>query len=159
MAGQHLTTENTGRGTLAHEEKNKVRGIAPELETRANAFECHHGWGAPGAVKRFAAATGQDAAAEAATQAEGELQDRRQNDDALGLVENALGKLSGALRISCITFPEFATRSCSLSCATAGRTSAKTRQIPSSTFFMIRSRIVPCSCFSQRCSSVRLAIP
>src|SRR4029077_15145288 len=52
-----LTAENTGSGTLAHEEKNKVCRIAAELQTCANAFEGHHGWGAPGPVKRFAAAT------------------------------------------------------------------------------------------------------
>ena len=46
-----LTAENTGSGTLAHEEKNKVCRIAPELQTCANALERHHGWGAPGAMK------------------------------------------------------------------------------------------------------------
>ena len=86
-----LTAENTGSGTLAHEEKNKVCRIAAELQTCANAFEGHHGWGAPGPVKRFAAATRHHTSAVAATQSEGELQDRRQNNDAFGLVENTFG--------------------------------------------------------------------
>src|SRR4029077_14533229 len=47
------------------------------------------------------------------------------------------GILSGALRISFITLPAFSTRSCSLSCAKAGTTSARAKVRPSNLFFII----------------------
>src|SRR6516225_6634530 len=46
------------------------------------------------------------------------------------------GMLSGAFRISFITVPAFSTRSCSLSCAKAGRTS-RVKLTPSSVFFIM----------------------
>src|SRR5262244_3179493 len=46
------------------------------------------------------------------------------------------GMLSGAFRISCITFPEFSTRSCSFFCAEAGAASTANNPTDSHAFFI-----------------------
>ena len=48
-------------------------------------------------MKRFAAATGHNTATVATSEDEGKLQDRRQNDDAIGFVQNALRNAVGSV--------------------------------------------------------------
>src|SRR5262249_54011249 len=86
----HLAGEDAAGGALAHEEQYKIGGLAAELKTEAAAFEGHHCGSAPRAAHVLSAAAGHDAAAIAGADNEGSLQDRREHDDTIGLVDHAL---------------------------------------------------------------------
>src|SRR5215471_2319602 len=61
----------------------------------------------------------------------------------LALFRTLCGMLSGASKISFSTLPAFSTRSCSFSCANAGKTRAKTRHTPINILFMIFPQRLP----------------
>src|SRR5579864_1275303 len=73
-----------------HDEKDEISRLSAQLKSDADALKRVECRSAPLALVMFAAAAGHHAAAVAATDSECTLLDRREHDDALGLVEQIL---------------------------------------------------------------------
>src|ERR1700679_2345354 len=91
ISGQvHFAAENSVRASIIHDEKDEVGGLAAELQTKAPAFQGHHGWGAPMPIEICAVAASQRAAPVAAADDECLFQHRRKDHDTISLVQHIL---------------------------------------------------------------------
>ena len=90
-----VRTLEAERGT--HKQQNEVRCLRAELQSCTSAFQGHHRWCAPWAMERFSATTRHYATTETTSQAQGNLKNGRQNDDAISVVEDALRNVVGSV--------------------------------------------------------------
>src|SRR5229473_233759 len=90
-----LTAENRLGAARVHNQEDEVGSLATKLEAHAATFEGHHGGCAPRPGEMFTAAAGHGAAAVTAADNESGFEHGRENNDALGFVEQVRGNVIG----------------------------------------------------------------
>src|SRR5208282_1932660 len=89
----HFAAEEGLGAPLVHHQEYEIRSLRSDLQPETSALQGHHRRCAPRPGKILAGATDHCAAAIAAAKGEGELDDGRVNDNAVGFVNQVLGNV------------------------------------------------------------------